>query len=116
LVDDYGYPDLAFSASIVSVYYFAVSMIVVYRDLGKSEFMRFARMSMRVVVPAIVMGLVVWGAKVILHAEDWYSLLQLGVLVPIGVVDLRDYIKVNVSSWVQSNTSNGEKINKLTLG
>jgi putative peptidoglycan lipid II flippase len=86
LVEDYGYPALAFSASIVSVYYFVVSMIVVYRDLGKSEFMRFARMSIRVVVPAIVMGLVVWGAKVLLNAEDWYSLLQLGVLVPIGVV------------------------------
>lgn len=86
LVDDYGYPALAFSASVVSVYYFVVSMIVVYRDLGKTEFMRFARMSIRVVVPTIVMGVVIWGAKVILDAEDWYSLLQLGVLVPLGII------------------------------
>jgi putative peptidoglycan lipid II flippase len=85
LVDDYGYPALAFSASIVSVYYFVVSMIVVYRDLGVGEFKRFARMSVRVVVPAVVMGLVVWGVKVLLDAEEWYSLIQLGVLVPIGI-------------------------------
>ncbi len=86
LVDDYGYPALAFSASVVSVYYFVVSMIVVYRDLGKSEFMRFARMSICVIVPALVMGAVIWGAKVLLDVEDWYSLLQLGVLVPLGIL------------------------------
>ena len=86
LVDKYGYPALAISASVVSIYYFVVSMVVVYRDLGVVEFKRFARMSSRVVGPAIVMGLAVWGAKVALGASDWYSLWQLAVLVPIGVV------------------------------
>ena len=86
LVDKYGYPALAISASVVSIYYFVVSMVVVYRDLGVAEFKRFARMSSRVVGPAIVMGLAVWGAKVALGASDWYSLWQLAVLVPIGVV------------------------------
>lgn len=86
LVDKYGYPALAISASVVSVYYFVVSMIVVYKDLGMAELKRFGRMSARVVGPAIVMGLVVWGAKVVLHAGDWYSLIELAVLVPIGVV------------------------------
>jgi len=86
LVDDYGYPALAFAASVVSVYYFTVSMIVVYKDLGMVEFSRFARMSVRVIIPAVLMGLVVWGAKVVLGAEAWYSLLQLAVLVPIGIL------------------------------
>lgn len=94
LVDDYGYPALAFSASIVSVYYFVVSMIVVYRDLGASEFKRFAQMSVRVVIPAIVMGLVVWGAKEFLDAEEWYSLIQLGVLIPIGIAAYAVMLKV----------------------
>lgn len=86
LVDDFDYPALAFAASIVSVYYFTVSMIVVYKDLGMSEFTRFARMSMRVFIPAVLMGLIVWGAKIVLHASDWYSLLQLAVLVPLGAI------------------------------
>lgn len=86
LVDDYGYPALAFSASVVSVYYFVVSMTVVYRDLGVHEFKRFAHMSIRVVVPAFLMGLVIWGAKILLEVENWYSLIQLGVLVPLGIL------------------------------
>lgn len=94
LVDKYGYPALAISASVVSVYYFAISMVVVYKDLGAAELKRFARMSSRVVGPAIVMGLVVWGAKVLLHAEGWYSLYQLAVLVPIGAVVYAAMIRV----------------------
>lgn len=86
LVDVFGYPALAVSASVVSIYYFAVSMVVVYKDLGVAEFKRFVRMSVRVVVPAAVMGLVVWGVKVMTGAEDWYSLVELAVLVPIGAV------------------------------
>lgn len=86
LVDKYGYPALAISTSVVSVYYFVVSMIVVYRDLGIAEFKRFVAMSVRVIGPAIVMGLVVWGVKVGLGASQWYSLWQLAVLVPIGIV------------------------------
>ncbi|WP_342542044.1 lipid II flippase MurJ [Paenisporosarcina sp. FSL H8-0542] len=94
LVDDYGYPALAVSASVVSIYYFTVSMIVVYRDLGMSEFSRFARMSVRVIIPAVLMGLVVWGAKIALGAEDWYSLIQLAVLVPIGIIVYAASLKV----------------------
>jgi putative peptidoglycan lipid II flippase len=32
------------------------------------------------------MGLVVWGAKVLLDADQWYSLWQIAVLVPIGIL------------------------------
>lgn len=86
LVDTYGYPALAISASVVSIYYFTVSMVVVYKDLGVVELKRFARMSSRVIGPAIIMGLVVWGAKMLLHAEAWHAIQQLAVLVPIGVI------------------------------
>ncbi len=86
LVDKYGYPALAIAASSVSIYYFVVSMVVVYRDLGTAELKRFGRMSLRVVVPAAVMGLAVWGAKAGLGAANWTAILQLAVLVPIGAV------------------------------
>ena len=104
LVDKYGYPALAISASVVSIYYFTVSMIVVYRDLGIAEFKRFARMSLRVVVPAIVMGLAVWGLKSVTGAGDWYSLWQLAVLVPFGaavyVVMVRLFYKEGFNRFV----------------
>ncbi|KXH84019.1 murein biosynthesis integral membrane protein MurJ [Sporosarcina sp. HYO08] len=86
LVDKYGYPALAVAASAVSVYYFVVSMVVVYKDLGAAEFQRFARMSVRVVGPAIIMGLAVWGAKIVSGAGNWMPILQLAVLVPIGAI------------------------------
>ncbi|CEG21985.1 putative peptidoglycan biosynthesis protein MurJ [Planococcus massiliensis] len=86
LVDRYGYTALAFAASAVSIYYFTVSMIVVYKDLGWDQLRRFGTTAWRILVPALVMGAVVWGAKQLLGAEDWYSLIQLAVLVPIGVI------------------------------
>ena len=95
LVDDYGYPALAFAASVVSIYYFTVSMVVVYKDLGIAEFGRFARMSVRVIIPAIIMGLAVWGAKELLHADEWYSLIQLAVLIPIGIIIYAGTLRVS---------------------
>lgn len=86
LVDKYGYPALAIVASAVSIYYFTASMIVVYRDLGIEEFKRFLRMSIRVVIPAILMGLAVWGAREIIPLDNWPALIQMGILIPIGVV------------------------------
>src|SRR5690606_20787363 len=56
LVEDYGYLALAFAASVVSVYYFTLSMIVVYKDLGMQEFKRFLSMAVRVIIPAAAMG------------------------------------------------------------
>lgn len=86
LVDKYGYPALAITTSAVSVYYFTVSLIVVYKDLGMNELKRFAKMCSRIIGPAILMGVAVWGAKWVLNASEWYSLIQLAVLVPIGIV------------------------------
>src|SRR5690606_13557715 len=86
LVDRYGYTALAFAASVVSIYYFTVSRIVVYKDLGWDQLRRFGTTAWRILIPAVVMGAVVWGAKQLLGAEDWYSLIQLAVLVPLGII------------------------------
>ncbi|AYC28909.1 murein biosynthesis integral membrane protein MurJ [Paenisporosarcina cavernae] len=86
LVDEYGYPALAFAASVVSVYYFTVSLIVVYRDLGWNQLRRVGDMAWRVLIPGVVMGAVLYAVKMFLPEENWYSLIQLGVLVAIGVV------------------------------
>ncbi|MTD30807.1 murein biosynthesis integral membrane protein MurJ [Planomicrobium sp. YIM 101495] len=86
LVERYGYVALAFAASIVSIYYFTVSLIVVYKDLGWGELRRFGDSAVRTILPAAVMALTVWGAKRLLGTEQWYSLLQLAVLIPIGVI------------------------------
>lgn len=86
LVDEYGYTALAFAASVVSIYYFTASMIVVYKDLGIDQFKRFLAMTWRVLVPAAFMGLVVFGAKVALGASDWQAIVELAVLVPLGAI------------------------------
>ncbi|MFJ7825475.1 murein biosynthesis integral membrane protein MurJ [Psychrobacillus sp. NPDC096623] len=98
LVDKYGYPALAIAASVVSVYYFTASMIVVFRDLGMDEFKRFARMSIRVVVPSVLMGVIVWGVKMLIPMEDWYSLIQLAILVPVGIVAYAVLLRVTYRS------------------
>ncbi|REB08525.1 murein biosynthesis protein MurJ [Sporosarcina sp. BI001-red] len=86
LVDRYGYPALAIATSVVSVYFFAVSMVVVYKDLGKEELERFGRMVPQVLIPTVIMGLVVWTAKVFVGLGNFGPIVQLGTLVPIGAV------------------------------
>ncbi|WP_040287506.1 murein biosynthesis integral membrane protein MurJ [Sporosarcina koreensis] len=86
LVDKYGYPALAIATSVVSVYFFAVSMVVVYRDLGSVELARFGRMVPRVLVPTVLMGAVVWAVKVFVGVGSLGPIPQLVILVPIGAV------------------------------
>lgn len=86
LVDRYGYPALAIATSVVSVYFFAVSMVVVYKDLGKEELARFGRMVPQVLIPTVIMGLVVWAAKVFVGLGLLSPVLQLATLAPLGVV------------------------------
>ncbi|GKV69210.1 putative lipid II flippase MurJ [Sporosarcina sp. NCCP-2716] len=86
LVDRFGYPALAVAASVVSVYFFAVSMVVVYRDLGREELARFGRMVPQVLVPTVLMGAVVWVVKAFVGVGSLGPIPQLAILVPIGVV------------------------------
>ncbi|MCM3005566.1 murein biosynthesis integral membrane protein MurJ [Priestia koreensis] len=86
LVDRFGYLALAFAASAVSVYFFVVSMIVVYKDLGKDEFKRFMRMMPKVLIPGAIMGLAVAAVKYLLPIGNLYSLIQLCILGLVGVI------------------------------
>ncbi|MCM3756130.1 polysaccharide biosynthesis C-terminal domain-containing protein [Sporosarcina aquimarina] len=86
LVDRFGYPALAIATSVVSVYFFAVSMVVVYKDLGKVELARFGRMVPQVLIPTVIMGLAVWTAKVFVGLGNFGPIVQLATLVPIGAV------------------------------
>ncbi len=86
LVDRYGYPALAMSASVVSVYFFTVSLLVVYKDLGWSELRRVGKMAVRIVLPAFIMGFFVWGTRFVVSADNWHPLVALSLLIPVGVV------------------------------
>lgn len=86
LVDRFGYPALAIATSVVSVYFFAVSMVVVYKDLGKEELARFGRMVPQVLIPTVIMGVVVWAAKVFAGLGSLSPVMQLATLAPLGVV------------------------------
>jgi len=86
LVDKFGYLALAFSASIVSAYYFIVSMIVVYKDLGVLELKRFFIMGWKIVISSTIMGLILFTIKMLLPFNGMITLLQLILLTAIGVV------------------------------
>ncbi|MDW0108692.1 murein biosynthesis integral membrane protein MurJ [Sporosarcina aquimarina] len=86
LVDRFGYPALAIATSVVSIYFFAVSMVVVYKDLGKEELARFGKMVPQVVIPTVIMGAVVNAAKAFAGLGSFGPIVQLATLVPIGVV------------------------------
>lgn len=86
LVDKYGYVALAIAASSISFYYFAVSLVVVYRDLGKQQLVRFLTSAIRVIPAALGMGFTLYTIKFFFSLDTLFPLLQLGILVPIGVL------------------------------
>jgi putative peptidoglycan lipid II flippase len=86
LVDRFGYPGLALTSSLVSVYYLGVSTFVVYKDFDRSERVRLASLFLRVLLPSIVMAVPLYLLKVFTPITQWYSLIQLGIMIPLGVV------------------------------
>jgi putative peptidoglycan lipid II flippase len=84
LVDRFGYPGLALSSSIVSIYYLTISSIVVYRDFDQLETKKLIRLLVKVIPPTLIMALPIYFLKGYIHY--WYSLWQLALLVPIGVL------------------------------
>jgi putative peptidoglycan lipid II flippase len=85
-VDRFGYPGLALTSSLVSVYYLAVSTFVVYKDFDKAERVKLASLFVRVLLPSVVMAVPIFLLKRYTGISDWYSLVQLGILVPLGVM------------------------------
>ncbi len=86
LVDRFGYPALAMASSVVSIYYLVVSSIVVYKGFEKLESLKLLRLFTRSVPPTILMVLPIYFLKKIDWISELYSLFQLAILVPIGVI------------------------------
>ncbi|UII55689.1 polysaccharide biosynthesis C-terminal domain-containing protein [Cytobacillus spongiae] len=85
-VEPFGYPGLALTSSLVSVYYLTVSTIVVYKDFERSEIDKLVNLFVRVIVPTISMALPIILIKKFTGITELYSLLQLIILVPIGIL------------------------------
>ncbi|MFC0187329.1 murein biosynthesis integral membrane protein MurJ [Fictibacillus aquaticus] len=86
LVDRFGYPGLALTSSIVSFYFLSFSFIALYKDFPKEETRRVLMMCMRVIIPSIFMALPLLAIQYFTDIESLYSLWQLAILVPIGIV------------------------------
>lgn len=86
LVQKYSYAGLALASSTVSIYFLVVSAIVVYRGFEKGEVKRLYRLIASIIPPTVIMALPVYGLKAWTPIGSMYSLVQLAILVPIGVI------------------------------
>ncbi|PLS17825.1 murein biosynthesis protein MurJ [Bacillus sp. M6-12] len=86
LVDRFGYTGLALTSSIVSVYYLVVSSVVVYKEFPKEEVARLFTLFIRVIPPTLIMTVPIWLLKEYTPIGGFYSLFQLAILVPLGVI------------------------------
>lgn len=86
LVGPFGYPGLALTSSLVSIYYLGVSTFVVYKDFDREERLRLAKLFARVILPTVIMAVPIYLIKQFTPISELYSLIQLGILVPLGVV------------------------------
>ncbi|WP_338751921.1 murein biosynthesis integral membrane protein MurJ [Bacillus sp. FJAT-52991] len=85
-VGPFGYPGLALTSSFVSVYYLVVSTIFVYKDFEKKEATRLFGLIGRVTIVTTVMAVPLYLLKVYTPISELYSLWQLMIIVPLGVV------------------------------
>ncbi|MET3696765.1 putative peptidoglycan lipid II flippase [Bacillus oleivorans] len=86
LVDRFGYPALALSSSLVSVYFLTVSTVVVYREFDKGEGRKLAALLIRGTLPTLVMVLPLYLLQQTGLLAPLYSLIELMIYVPLGVV------------------------------
>lgn len=85
-VGPFGYPGLALTSSLVSVYYLTVSTFFVYKEFDRSETKKLLTLIARVILPTIIMALPLYLLKVYTPISTIYSLFQLAILVPLGVI------------------------------
>ncbi|WP_100401505.1 murein biosynthesis integral membrane protein MurJ [Bacillus sp. FJAT-42315] len=85
-VEPFGYPGLALTSSFISVYYLVVSTIFVYKDFEKKEATRLFGLIGRVTVVTAVMVGPLYLLKAFTPISELYSLWQLMIIVPLGVV------------------------------
>lgn len=86
LVKPFGYPGLALTSSLVSVYYLSVTSFLVYKDFDRGEKRKLVLLFCRVLLPVVFMAVPFYLLQRFTAISEWYSLLQLIVLVPLGVL------------------------------
>lgn len=84
LVKPFGYPGLALSTSLVSLYYLTVSTIFVYKDFERGEAKKLLALIARITIPTLIMALPIYFIKQLTEIDQWYPLIQLAILVPLG--------------------------------
>lgn len=85
-VKPFGYAGLALTSSVVSVYFLAVSTIVVYRDFERGEARRLASLIVKVIIPTAVMTVPLVVLNEFTPLAEWHAIIQLAILIPLGVV------------------------------
>ncbi|MBB6446029.1 murein biosynthesis integral membrane protein MurJ [Bacillus benzoevorans] len=85
-VKPYGYPGLALTSSLVSVYYLSVTSYIVYKDFERGEKRKLAVLFVRVLIPTVIMAVPLYLIEKFTAISEWYALMQLAVLLPLGVV------------------------------
>ncbi|GIN64116.1 lipid II flippase MurJ [Robertmurraya siralis] len=86
LVGPFGYPGLALTSSIVSVYYLAVSTFVVYKDFDREERKKLGLLIVKIILPTILMAAPLYLMKKFTGITELYSLFQLAILIPLGII------------------------------
>ena len=86
LVEQFGYPGLALSSSLVSVYYLTVSTIFVYRGFEKGEARKLLQLLARGVPPTLIMVLPLYGLQQTGLLDPLYSLFEIMIYVPLGIL------------------------------
>ncbi|OKL37693.1 murein biosynthesis integral membrane protein MurJ [Domibacillus mangrovi] len=83
-IGPFGYPGLALTSSLVSLYYLTACTIFVYKDFDKSEPARLIGLLVRTAIVTVFMVLPLYFIRPLV--DEWYSLWQLAILVPIGAI------------------------------
>ncbi|MDF1510260.1 murein biosynthesis integral membrane protein MurJ [Robertmurraya sp. DFI.2.37] len=85
-VKPFGYPGLALSSAFVSLYYLTVTTFIVYKDFDRSEAIKLFNLIIRVLIPTLIMAVPLYMIQKITPIGELYSLVQLLILIPLGVV------------------------------
>ncbi|MBH0230709.1 murein biosynthesis integral membrane protein MurJ [Halobacillus yeomjeoni] len=80
----FGYPGLALSSSVVSLYYISFVTYGIYTELPKGEGTGLLKLFIKVALPTALMAVPILAIEYLTPIEELYSLFQLMILVPIG--------------------------------
>ncbi|WP_188206919.1 murein biosynthesis integral membrane protein MurJ [Alkalibacillus aidingensis] len=84
-VGPFGYPGLALSSSLVSIYYATAATIALYSGYERKEVWRIFALFFKVAVPSLIMAVPIWLLQEFTGVTELYSLVQILLLVPVGV-------------------------------